>query len=29
LEDRTLVTFPNGQQVDVSGEEPQMVEQVL
>jgi glycogen debranching enzyme len=29
LEDRTLVTFPNGQQVDVSGEEPQMVEQIL
>ncbi|HEY45625.1 MAG TPA: hypothetical protein G4O14_02440 [Anaerolineae bacterium] len=29
LEDRTLVTFPNGQQVEVSGEEPQMVEQLL
>jgi hypothetical protein len=29
LEDRTLVTFPNGQQVEVIGEEPQIVEQLL
>ncbi len=29
LKDRTIVTFPNGQQVDVAGEEPQEVEQML
>jgi hypothetical protein len=29
LKDRTIVTFPDGQQIDVVGDEPQEVEQIL
>jgi hypothetical protein len=29
LKDRTIVTFPDGQQIEVVGDEPQEVEQIL